>query len=66
LKEAAGQPLHDILADFEASWDGDRPYSEVSAGWYAAMEAMGHGVGLFDFGINFEPMPRIKAYPGAA
>lgn len=65
LEQAAGQSLPFILADFEASWDGDRDYSEENAGWYAAMEAMGHGVGLFLFGIDFDPMPRVEVYPGA-
>jgi hypothetical protein len=25
------------------------------AGWYAAMQAMGHGVGWFDYGVDIDP-----------
>lgn len=65
LEAAAGHSLPHILTDFEASWSGDLDYSEENAGWYAAMEAMGHGVGLYLFSIDFDPMPRVEAYPGA-
>lgn len=63
LEKAAGQPINNILADFEAVWYGRESYSEENAGWYAAMQAMGHGVGLWEYGIDFSPMPRVEAYP---
>lgn len=68
LERCLGKPLDALLEEWEASWTPDRPrdgeWSEQLAGWYAAMEAMGHGVGLFLFGIEVgRHMPMIEAYP---
>jgi hypothetical protein len=68
LERALGKPLDALLEEWEAAWTPDRPrngeYSEENAGWYAAMEAMGHGVGLFLFDIDVgRRMPSIEAWP---
>lgn len=46
--------LFDILCEY-TNGDGDRPHTPEMFGHYAAMQAMGHGVGLTDaFGGNAE------------
>lgn len=46
-----------------AAGGGDRDPTEENFGWYAAMQAMGRGVGLDDaFGFRVE-VPRTEAYP---
>ena len=37
--------------------------SELEAGWYAAMQAMGHGVGLADYGIDDVDCGHVEVYP---
>lgn len=55
-----------VLSNWYAIWEGhsdvDREPSEELAGWYAAMGAMGHDVGLGDFGIEAK-LPNVEAYP---
>lgn len=61
-----GMPTADIsivIAEWFKDWDGDRDATEENAGWYAAMQAMGHGVGLYDAGrIEFD-VPHTEAFP---
>ncbi|PWC98031.1 hypothetical protein [Azospirillum sp. TSO5] len=61
-----GPSLPVILEGWRKTWDEyahkDRESSDENMGWYAAMEAMGHGAGLFDFGIEVD-LPHIEAYP---
>lgn len=59
--------LPTLLAEWvdiaNASPGGDRDPTEENFGWYAAMQAMGHGVGLNDaFGFRVE-VPHAEAYP---
>jgi hypothetical protein len=61
--EAANKPIDALLEEFSKLWKGDREFGESTVGWYAGMEALGHGVGLFDYGIDIENMPRVEAYP---
>jgi len=61
---------HDIIKHVDASyldhwreqWSGDREGTDDMIGWYAAMEAMGHGVGLWEYGIDVD-LPHVEAYP---
>lgn len=50
LERVNGKPvieLFDLLCE-ECDGEGDRPHTEEMFGHYAAMQAMGHGVGLDD------------------
>lgn len=60
---ALQRPLPDIITDWLAQWDGDRKASAEMAGWYAAMQAMGHGVGLNDAGGIDVDLPYVESYP---
>ena len=48
MERANGKPIGAILADAIESHDGDRPATVEFFGHYCAMQAMGHGVGLWD------------------
>lgn len=55
--------LDSVLAEWFSTWKGDREATEENAGWYAAMQAMGHGVGLYDAGGLDIDLPHIEAMP---
>lgn len=55
--------IEQILAMWFARWDGDREPTEENAGWYAAMQAMGHGVGLDDAGGLCVNLPHVEPFP---
>lgn len=61
LAEMFGPDYRDVWREL---WDAyeysDRPSDDENMGWYAAMEAMGHGVGLSDFGIDVR-LPSLEA-----
>ena len=40
--------ISELMGDIENTGDGDRPNTIGHFGHYAAMQAMGHGVGLYD------------------
>jgi len=48
VERANGKPVADIRADIESIADGDRLPTMEFFGHYAAMQSMGHGVGLYD------------------
>jgi len=56
LSKAQKGSVDALLTEWRKRWspDADPPYSPACAGWYAAMEAMGHGVGLFRFGVQVD------------
>ncbi len=41
----------------------DRERTPDILGWYAAMQAMGHGVGLRECGIDVGRLPHLEAWP---
>lgn len=43
-----GRSIGDLLGLIERDGDGDRPNTVEHFGHYSAMQAMGHGVGLYD------------------
>lgn len=55
--------LEAMLTGWFIGWKGDRESSEENAGWYAAMQAMGHGVGLSDAGGIKVDLPHLEASP---
>lgn len=60
LEDQFKQNLDEILLDWEERWDGDREFNEENAGWYCAMQAMGHGVGLRDAGgLDIDRLPYL-------
>lgn len=68
IEEAYKLPLGSILdkwAEYAEAYPyRDRDADETDLGWYAAMGAMGHGVGLSTvFGIEADEVPSIEAYP---
>ena len=48
MERANGRPIADILAAAIEAHDGDRPATAEFFGHYCAMQAIGHGVGLYD------------------
>lgn len=55
--------IQGVLANWFKTWDGDREPTEENAGWYAAMQAMGHGVGLDDAGGLRVELPHLEPMP---
>lgn len=55
MEQLNGMSLPEIMTKHQSIADGDREYTEEMFGHYAAMSAMGHGVGLWDaFGDQFD------------
>lgn len=53
MERTNGASIDDLMARIETMADGDRPATLEFFGHYAAMQAMGHGVGLHDaFGFE--------------
>ena len=53
IERANGKSVFDLMAIIERDGDGDRENTVEMFGHYAAMQAMGHGVGLQDaFGAD--------------
>lgn len=48
IERANGKTIFDLMAIIERDGDGDRDNTVEMFGHYAAMQAMGHGVGLCD------------------
>lgn len=48
IERENGRNVADLLAWIKARAQGDRPATMEFFGHYAAMQAMGHGVGLYD------------------
>lgn len=48
IEKANSKTIEEILAFIDDNADGDRPATAEYFGHYAAMQAMGHGVGLGD------------------
>ena len=48
LERINGKTISALMCLIERYGDGDRPNTIESFGHYAAMQAMGHGVGLYD------------------
>lgn len=48
IESKNGKPLADLMAVIISIGDGDRPNTPEFFGHYAAMQSMGHGVGLYD------------------
>jgi len=48
MERVNGRTIGDMLGQIERDGDGDRPNTVEHFGHYAAMQAMGHGVGLGD------------------
>ena len=48
MERENGKPIAAILAGAIEAHDGDRPATAEYFGHYCAMQAMGHGVGLWD------------------
>lgn len=48
MERKNGKTVADMLAYIQETADGDRPATMEFFGHYAAMQAMGHGVGLHD------------------
>lgn len=53
IERANGRTIAQMMREIEETGDGDRPSTIEHFGHYAAMQAMGHGVGLHDaFGAS--------------
>lgn len=48
IERANGKTLGELLDFIDDNGNGDRPNTAEYFGHYAAMQAMGHGVGLYD------------------
>lgn len=48
MERKNGKPMAELLAWIQTVADGDRPATAENFGHYAAMQALGHGVGLYD------------------
>lgn len=48
MERVNGASIDDLMARIEPMADGDRPATLEYFGHYSAMQAMGHGVGLYD------------------
>lgn len=48
MESANGRTVAQMMAEIEENGDGDRPNDVEHFGHYAAMQAMGHGVCLYD------------------
>jgi hypothetical protein len=48
MERENGRSIGDLLGLIERDGDGDRPNTVEHFGHYSAMQAMGHGVGLYD------------------
>lgn len=60
IESMNGKTIGDMLGIIERDGDGDRPNTIESFGHYAAMQAMGHGVGLRDaFGSDVSDAIKI-------
>ena len=64
LARVNGKSLDELMAVVERAGDGDRDNTAEMFGHYAAMQAMGHGVGLYDaFGSAVDDaikVPRVE------
>lgn len=60
IERVNGKSVFDLMATIERDGDGDRENSVEMFGHYAAMQAMGHGVGLYDaFGADVHGAIRV-------
>ena len=60
IERVNGKPLESLMAVIEEKGDGDRPNTVEMFGHYAAMQAMGHGVGLYDaFGSEVHDVVKV-------
>jgi hypothetical protein len=60
IERINGKPLESLLDLIDDTADGDRPATAEYFGHYAAMQAMGHGVGLQDaFGSEVYDVVKI-------
>ena len=60
IERINGKPLESLLDLIDDIADGDRPATAEYFGHYAAMQAMGHGVGLYDsFGSEVYDVVKI-------
>lgn len=60
IESVNGKTIGDMLGIIERDGDGDRPNTVEWFGHYAAMQAMGHGVGLWDaFGSDVSDAIKI-------
>jgi hypothetical protein len=48
IERINGKPLEALIKIIQEKGDGDRPNTIEHFGHYAALQAMGHGVGLYD------------------
>ena len=66
LERKFARPIAGLIEEWRTTAEGarycDRDPTDINLGFYAAMEAMGHGVGLGDMGIDVD-LPYIEAYP---
>jgi hypothetical protein len=60
---AATDKLLTHLQSMPDNGHADRDRSDENLGWYAAMQAMGHGVGLRECGIDIDRLPHLEATP---
>jgi hypothetical protein len=64
IERINAKPLESLMKIIQEKGDGDRPNTIKYFGHYAAMQSMGHGVGLYDaFGsevYNVVKMPHIE------
>lgn len=60
MERLNGRTIGEMLGQIERDGDGDRPNTVEHFGHYAAMQAMGHGVGLHDaFGSAIHDTIRV-------
>lgn len=60
IERTNGKSINDILGLIERDGDGDRDNTVEFFGHYSAMQAMGHGVGLYDaFGSGIHDAIKI-------
>lgn len=60
MERVNGKPVSDMLGMIERDGDGDRDNTVEFFGHYAAMQAMGHGVGLGDaFGYDIHESIKV-------
>jgi hypothetical protein len=60
IERVNNKSIHHLMSIIERDGDGDRPNTIEMFGHYAAMQAMGHGVGLHDaFGSDIHDKIKI-------
>ena len=60
IEQVNGKPLESLLDIIDNLHNGDRPPTAEFFGHYAAMQAMGHGVGLYDsFGKEVHDVVKV-------